>query len=225
MFRNIFKKLTIFCEKNRLPEDLRSELHDFLLLKFNAREEHREIVDEFPPVFRARLFRYMYRPLVEQSYLLQNAGPTFIDLLATELHMEVFLPGVTVLTQADAPLSMYFVVSGCLSGLLAVEQMNPGEPAAGDDLEQGAAANDDVTSAEQLCVCEYRRSDVFGELAVVFGLQQPFTVCGQHLCRLLGLKAERWKAMEASHPRETALVRLHALHRRRPSPCACCSSL
>ena len=57
----------------RRPQSICGDLKSYMLLKFNAREEHREVLEEFPPVFRARLFRHLYRPVIQQSYLLSGA--------------------------------------------------------------------------------------------------------------------------------------------------------
>lgn len=54
---------------HELPADMVNELSTFVNLQFNTKEEHAEIVSAFPPVFRARIFRILYKPIIEQSYL------------------------------------------------------------------------------------------------------------------------------------------------------------
>ena len=89
-----------------------AELHAPLTERVPSRptEEHREVLEEFPPVFRARLFRHLYRPVIQQSYLLSGATDAFIDTLACELAIELFMPDVTIVSQYDAGLEIYFMV-------------------------------------------------------------------------------------------------------------------
>ena len=73
---------------------------NYMMLKFEAREEHREVLEEFPPVFRARLFRHLYRPVIHRGYLLKGVSEAFIDMLACNLEVELFMPNVTIVSQA-----------------------------------------------------------------------------------------------------------------------------
>lgn len=101
-FQQAFKHLGMFMDAHGLAEDVRRDLRSYMLLKFNAREEHEEIIVGFPPVFRARLFRYMYRPVIQQAYLLEGVSEAFIDTLACELLIEIFMPGIVIVSQYDA---------------------------------------------------------------------------------------------------------------------------
>lgn len=79
-----------YLDAHQLPEEICDELRLFLKLKFQRRREHAEVVEAFPPLFRARLFRIMYRPVIEKSYLLKGATDTFVDLLSCELIVHLF---------------------------------------------------------------------------------------------------------------------------------------
>ena len=57
------------------------------------------MLDEFPPVFKARLFRQLYRPVIMQSYLLWEVSNAFIDMVACEV-----LPGPTARSHCAVPL-------------------------------------------------------------------------------------------------------------------------
>jgi hypothetical protein len=41
---------------------IHSRIRQYLILQFNAAKEHSEILHEFPPVFRNRVNRYLFRP-------------------------------------------------------------------------------------------------------------------------------------------------------------------
>lgn len=69
LFRRTFRDLQHYTETHNLPEDLVNDLRSFMLLKFSARSEHLEVVDKLPPVFRSRIFRILYRPVVVQPYI------------------------------------------------------------------------------------------------------------------------------------------------------------
>ena len=42
MFRTSFRDLQKYCDTNGLPAELCEDLRSYMLLRFNAREEHRE---------------------------------------------------------------------------------------------------------------------------------------------------------------------------------------
>lgn len=89
-FRKEFSRLQSYLDAHALPDDIANELKLFLKLKFQRRNEHAEVAEAFPPLFRARLFRLMYRPVVEKSFLLRDATDTFLDLLSCELVVHLF---------------------------------------------------------------------------------------------------------------------------------------
>lgn len=89
-FRREFTRLQQYLDAHALPDDVADELRLFLKLRFERRNEHADVVEAFPPLFRARLFRIMYRPVIERSFLLRGATDTFLDLLSCELVVHLF---------------------------------------------------------------------------------------------------------------------------------------
>ena len=88
------------------------------------------MLDQIPPVFRARIFRLMYRHVIERPYLLEGVSDGFIDSLACELSIDLFMPHVTIVGQDDVGLELYFMVSGAVEALIYNDEDEDDEAAA-----------------------------------------------------------------------------------------------
>lgn len=80
---------------HEIPDEVRSELTGYLHLKLMATKEHKEVLEELPTVFRARIFRIVHRPIITKSYLLQGVSDALIDTLSVELKHELYMPART----------------------------------------------------------------------------------------------------------------------------------
>jgi len=69
-------------------------------------------MEEFPSVFKARIHRFLYRPIIDQSYFYQVSSDAFTDALSCLLTLELFMPSTDAVSQCDASLEMFFIVSG-----------------------------------------------------------------------------------------------------------------
>lgn len=108
-----------------LPESICEDLREYQLLKFRAREEHTEILQSFPPMFRSRIFRLLYKPIVSNTYMLLDAGDALIDVLATALSIELFQEGIPIVNQYETGLQLFFVITGEANEMFVKLELDP----------------------------------------------------------------------------------------------------
>ena len=78
-FRSKFSQLENFMRLNYLPDDIRETMRSYMQLKFSAAAENRDVLNELPEVFRNRIHRLLYRPVLESSLLGEVTSDGFID--------------------------------------------------------------------------------------------------------------------------------------------------
>jgi ankyrin repeat protein len=199
LFRAAFRDLEAYMSLNRLPADVREQMRSYMLLRFNAAEEHREVLDAFPPVLRARVSRLQHLPVLSAAPLLAGCHDAFVDALSCHVSVELFMPGVTILSQFDGSLELFFLASG-QAEVLALEEVD----------EDDGSADGGAEAEESVLLETIGEGASFGEVPFLFHLPQPFTVRTATLCRVLCVKREAWAAAEAAHPRD-ARIAAHAV--------------
>lgn len=172
-------RLPQYMHAHEIPLEVRGELTGYLHLKLMATKEHKEVLQELPSVFRARIFRLVYRPIILKSYLLVGASDAMIDTLACELQHELYMPGMAVVAQYHGVLELNFIVSGTAEVLAEREHLDP-------DMDEKSVSHavdvmrpDEAHASARLL----KECDCFGEIAFFFSLPQPFTVRTISLCR------------------------------------------
>ena len=195
-FRRSFRDLEVYMSANQLPAEVREQMRSYTLLRFTAAEEHREVLLTFPPVLRARVARLLHLPVLAAAPLLAGCGSGFLDALACHVTVELFMPGVVILSQFDASLELFFLASGTAQ-VLALEETDEvdadGDRAGTMRSHSGAAAEDELQLLQVIS-----EGASFGEVPFLFHLPQPFTVRTASLCRVLCLRRDAWAAAEAA---------------------------
>jgi len=166
-FRAAFQNLEAYVGVHQLPEDVRAEMRSYMQLRFKSAEDHREVMDSFPPVLLARVSRLLHLPVLAASPLLTGLGSAFVDLLACHVTIELFMPGVTVVSQFDASMELFFLASGTAE-VLALDEAEDKQPA--------ESLTDSATGAELVLLETIGRGASFGEVPFLFHLPQPFMV-------------------------------------------------
>ena len=72
---------------------------------------YKRFLEEFPTVFKSRIHRFLYRPIIDASYFTNVASDAFVDALSCILTLELFMPATDAISQFDASLEMFFIVS------------------------------------------------------------------------------------------------------------------
>ncbi len=182
------------------------------------------MLESFPPVLRARVARLLHLPVLSATPLLADCGHGFVDALACQLAVELFMPGVAVLSQFDMSHELFFLASGAAQ-VLARDEL-------AQDAQDGDADSADLDDEDCLvCLETIGEGASFGEAPFLFHLPQPFTVrrvaapapkarahlsaClrgvgaqvrSSTLCSVLCLKREAWASAEAAHPRDARIA-------------------
>lgn len=150
-----------------------------------------QIMEKFPPIFRAKILRHLYRPVLEGSYLLASVTDAFIDVLSCELAIEIFQEGISVVAQDDSAQELFFIVSGSFECTLLKSHLDPGE-AGGDEAAGGLDAGDN------LFVGKRGDNELLGEIPFLFDLLQPFSCSTDEVSRVLILTKAAWKRITAA---------------------------
>lgn len=204
-FQAHFVALETYLQTHQLPRELGDELRVFAMLRYEAREEHLEMIERFPPIVRARILRLLYRPVISHCYVLAGVTDAFIESLSGELSLAVFQDGISVVTQGDSGQELFFVASGLLHALLKSRAPLNGGPSGVQGEEdpdtedsQAASAAGAAAGAVTVRVGELGDNESFGEVAFLFNLAQPYSVVTARVVRLLILKKAGWERLLAS---------------------------
>lgn len=169
-------------------------------------------LDGFPAVFRTRIQRLLYRPVIELSFVGDIASDEFIDTLACVLTVEMFMPETDAVSQSDAAFEMFFMVSGAAEVLLedetvivpkqrAVRRSSSRTSLLRHSQDDGMDdSSHDLRQIKYISVSTVGKGECFGETSFMFNLLQPFTVRTSTICRMLSLKREAWDMVQASYP-------------------------
>eukprot|EP01038_Epipyxis_sp_PR26KG_P016525 gene16525-22557_t len=118
IFRDKFKNLEAFMNQSLLPEEIKDSMRSYLILQFNIKKEHREVMNEFPSVFQSKVNRFLFKPSIDASFFSEIGSDAFIDSLACALTLEILMPYTDAVSQYDASSEMFILVSGCVDLLI-----------------------------------------------------------------------------------------------------------
>lgn len=90
------------------------------------------------------------------------------------------------MSQYDAGLEMYFLVSGTCEALMYKEFIDPAEEEVPGGDRPPTALKGDLDERAVNVVATLAESDCFGEAALICNLLQPFSVRTATLCRVRG---------------------------------------
>ena len=161
-FRKQLADAEAFMTTYRLAPSMQRHMRGVLTLRFNDAREHREVLDAMPPALRRRVAASLYRPLIARAYIFEGLPPgdPFVAVFATSLVVELYMPGMNILTQGAPALELFFVASGTADALLA------------DGAADGCAGGEEPASGDTVLGVEdvYRLLEI---MAVDSHNQQP----------------------------------------------------
>ncbi|GLJ12293.1 hypothetical protein SUGI_0188180 [Cryptomeria japonica] len=165
-FRDRMTDLIRYMNRNKLGRDIRAQIKGHVRLQYESSYSEAIVLHDIPISIRAKVSQSLYMSEVEQVPLFKGCSSEFISQIVTRLHEEFFLPGEVIMEQGNAVDQLYIISSGSLEEILA----------AGDGLE------DTISRLEP--------HSIFGEIAVLCKIPQPYTVRVCELCRLLRLEKQ-----------------------------------
>ena len=152
-FRKQLSDAEAFMDAYQLPPAMQRHLRGVLTLRFNDAQEHREVLDSLPPALRRRVAANLYRPLIERAYIFRGlpSDDAFVGVFATSLVVELFMPFVSILTQGNPALELFFVASGTAVAVMSGRDGGiEAEPNAEDEADAMAAEEADAAAASRV---------------------------------------------------------------------------
>ncbi|CAI5978287.1 unnamed protein product [Closterium sp. NIES-65] len=166
-YRERMAQVIKYMNRNRIPRVLRHQMRQHVRLQFETDQVEDNILNDFPVSIRHKVARALYRRLVEQSYIFQGCSPEFINQIVTKVTPEHYFPSEVVIQHRDSPERLYIICSG------NVEETSPSSSADG-----GRHFSELATGS------------MFGEVAVLCNIPQPFDVSVIEFCQVLRLERD-----------------------------------
>lgn len=162
-FRDTIRAASEFAKRNQLPLRIQDQMLAHVCLKFNTEGlKQQETLNGLPKAIRSSIAHHLFFPIVQSAYLFRGVSYDLIFQLVPEMEAEYFPPKEDVILQNETPTDMYILVSGAVDLIAKVD---------GLDQVNGKAVT----------------GEIFGEIAVLCGRPQPFTVRTSEVSELLRL--------------------------------------
>eukprot|EP00261_Vitis_vinifera_P031076 XP_019072319.1 PREDICTED: potassium channel KOR2 isoform X2 [Vitis vinifera] len=165
-FRDKMTDLIKYMNQNKLNKDIRSQIKDHLSLQYENTYTKASVLDDIPIALRSKISENLYIEMVQKVPLFKGCCDEFLKQIVMKLNEEFFLPGEVILEQSSAVDQVYIVSHGRLE-----------EVAIGENGSEELIANLEPCS-------------IFGEVAVLCNIPQPYTVRVCELCRLLRIEKQ-----------------------------------
>lgn len=160
-YRDKMTDVMKYMNRNRLGKDIRNQIRGHLRLQYESSYTDAAVLQDIPISIRAKISQSLYKSYIEDVNYFKGCSAEFINQIVTRVHEEFFLPGEVIMEQGHAVDQLYFVCHGVL--------------------EEVGTAKDG--SEETLSLLE--PNSVFGIVAILCNIPQPYTVRVCELCRLL----------------------------------------
>ncbi|KAL3522704.1 hypothetical protein ACH5RR_015538 [Cinchona calisaya] len=160
-FRDTVRAASEFAKRNQLPLRIHDQMLSHVCLKFKTEGlKQQETLNGLPKAIRSSIAHYLFFAIVQNVHLFQGVSYDFLFQLVPEMEAEYFPPKEDVILQNESPTDMYILVSGAV------------------DLIAKADGHDQV-------IGKAVTGEIFGEVAVLCGRPQPFTVRTSETSQLL----------------------------------------
>ncbi|CAL4974362.1 unnamed protein product [Urochloa decumbens] len=151
--RDTLRRVSEFGSATGLPPELREQMMASAQLRFNAGEVgQRQLLAGLPRALRSGVARHLFGDTVQRCYLFRDVSDAGVVELVSEMAAEHFPPKAEIVLQKETSTDCYIIVSGAADMLTTA---------------------DDGT--EKL-VMKIGPHGMAGEMGVIFGIPQPFTV-------------------------------------------------
>ncbi|XP_022682454.1 potassium channel KAT6 [Setaria italica] len=160
--RDMVRRVSTFGAANQLPRELREQMMASAQLRFNAGEVvQQQLLSDLPRALRSGVAQHLFGDTVQRCYLFQGVSSGLVVQLVSEMVAGYFPPKADIVLQNETSTDCYIVVSGAVDVL---------------------ATADDGT--EKL-VMKVGPHGMAGEMGVIFGTPQPFTVRSRRLTQVV----------------------------------------
>ncbi|PSC71927.1 potassium channel SKOR [Micractinium conductrix] len=112
-FREQSANLIQYTQTNRIPPELKESMQEHLRLHFDTQDASDEqVLSIFPTTIRRRILQYLYMKHLRACYLFRKCPQRFLDMLLASARVEVFMPGVDILSSGDTVSELFLLLSG-----------------------------------------------------------------------------------------------------------------
>lgn len=160
-FRDKMTALIKYMNRNRLGREIRSQLKSHLQLQYKSQFIEDGVVQDLPLSICAKVAQSLYLSTLERVLLFENCSTEFTSQVATRLHEEHFLPGEVIMEQGSAADQIYIVAHGSLDEVVI-----------------------NLDGSEEI-ITNLEAESIFGEVAVLCSIPQPYTIRVRELCKVL----------------------------------------
>ncbi|GIL88133.1 hypothetical protein Vretifemale_16146, partial [Volvox reticuliferus] len=115
-FRDSMSHLLEYSRENELPDRLYKAMREHLEVHFDSTQTTDDrVLSIYPTTIRRLVLRHLYLQPVRNCYLFKGCKQRFLDALLTVARVELFLPGVEIMTEGDNVVDLLIVMLGeCL---------------------------------------------------------------------------------------------------------------
>jgi len=175
MQRDSIQAASEFAARNQLPEKIKQQMLSHFCLQFKTEGLNQQaMLNELPKGIRSSIAYNLFFPVIKRAYLFHGVSNNFIAELVMEVQAEYFPPTEDIILQNEGAADIYVIVSGAVNLITTV---NGNEQVYGK-IEEG---------------------DVFGEVAALCDLPQPFTCRTATLSQLLRISKIRLAEIIQEH--------------------------
>ncbi|OIT23974.1 PREDICTED: potassium channel KAT3-like isoform X1 [Nicotiana attenuata] len=181
-FRDTVKAAQEFAKRNQLPPRVQDQVLSHICLKFRTEAlKQDETLNGLPKAIRTSIAHHLFFPIVQNVRLFQGVSPNLLFQLVPEMEAEYFPPKQDVILQNEAPTDLYIIVSGAVELIAQIEGLEQiiGKAVAGD---------------------------LFGEIGVLCGRPQPFSVRTTEISQILRLNRTALMNILRANPEDERIV-------------------
>ncbi|CAL4947750.1 unnamed protein product [Urochloa decumbens] len=151
--RDTLRRVSEFGSATGLPPELREQMMASAQLRFNAGEAgQRQLLADLPRALRSGVARHLFGDTVQRCYLFRGVSDAGVVELVSEMAAEYFPPRSEIVLQQETCTDCYIIVSGAADVLTTADG-----------------------GTEKLAM-KIGPHGMAGEMGVIFGIPQPFTV-------------------------------------------------
>ncbi|KAG2444345.1 hypothetical protein HXX76_001101 [Chlamydomonas incerta] len=178
-FRDRMYTLADFSKTNELPQSLHSAMKEHLDVTFHAEHASDEqVLAIYPTTIRRKVLRHLYLQPVKGCYLFKGCKQRFLDAFLTAARVELFMPGVQILTPGDNVSELLLIVSGEVA--VAQHRLNIAAAYGAFAASAGGASAQDDASSHHTTTTHYAAANAKhgGLLPKADAGHRPFTAVG-----------------------------------------------
>ncbi|KAM3284661.1 potassium channel KAT1 [Capsicum chacoense] len=181
-FRDTVKAAQEFAKRNQLPPRVQDQVLSHICLKFKTETlKQEETLNGLPKAIRTSIAHHLFFPIVQNVHLFQGVSRNLLFQLVPEMEAEYFPPKQDVILQNEAPTDLYIIVSGAVELIAHV-----------DGLEQ--------------IIGKAVAGELFGEIGVLCGRPQPFSVRTTEISQILRLNRTALMNILHANPEDERIV-------------------